>query len=232
MPHTALHGRSNARIALFAAAGAFAVALLLAGAWRWTPLHDYAEPREIAHWLIGLRHSPWAPLAIVGLYLLASALLFPNTLLNVAVILAMGTGIGLACALGGSLSAAALFYALGARYGQERLQSLDLPGIDKLSRMLRKGGIPGMAGLRLVPLAPFSVVNLAAGALRVRFWSFMIGTFLGLLPGNLLVTAFGHQARALLRDPGPGGYSLMAAILVAAGLWLWWLRRRALREDA
>ena len=215
---------------MMAAGGLLVAALLMAGAWRWTPLHDYAEPREIARGLMSLRHSPWAVPIVLGLYVLASFTLFPNTILNVAVILAMGTGIGLAYALGGSLVAAAVFYGLGARYGQERLQSMKIASLDKLSRMLRKGGVLGIAGLRLLPLAPYSVVNLAAGALRVRFWTFMAGTFLGLLPGNLLVTAFGHQLRALLRDPGPAGYGLMAGILVAAGLWMWWLRRRALRE--
>jgi phospholipase D1/2 len=230
MPYTNPQAEGSRRVALTAAVVLLAAILAVAGAWRWTPLHDYAEPREIAHWLISLRHSPWAVPVVLSLYLAASAVLFPNTLLNVAVILAMGTGLGLAYALGGSLAAAAVFYGLGARYGQERLQSLHIRGIDKLSRMLRKGGIPGMAGLRLLPIAPFSVVNLAAGALRVRFWTFMAGTLLGLLPGNLLVTAFGHQLRALLREPGPGGYALMGAILVAGALWLAWLRRRAQQE--
>lgn len=231
MPHSTESSARNRRVILMAAGGLLLAALLMAGAWRWTPLHDYAEPREIAHWLISLRHSPWAVPVVLGLYVLASFLLFPNTLLNVAVILAMGTGIGLAYALGGSLVAAAVFYGLGARYGQERLQSMKIASLDRLSRLLRKGGVLGIAGLRLLPLAPYSVVNLAAGALRVRFWAFMAGTFLGLLPGNLLVTAFGHQLRSMLREPGPDGYGLMAAILVAAGAWLWWLRRRSQRDD-
>lgn len=231
MPHTNSQAEGSRRVALIAAAVLLAVILIVAGAWRWTPLHDYAEPREIARWLFSLRHSPWAIPVILGLYVGASAVLFPNTLLNVAVILAMGTGLGLVYALGGSLIATAVFYGLGARYGQERLQSLNIRSLDRLSRMLRKGGVPGIAGLRLLPLAPFSVVNLAAGALRVRFWVFMTGTFIGLLPGNLLVTAFGHQFRALLREPGPGGYALMGAILVAGAGWLVWLRRRAEREE-
>lgn len=231
MPHHTESSARNKRVLMMAAGGLLVAALLMAGAWRWTPLHDYAEPRDIARWLISLRHSPWAVPVVLGLYVLASFTLFPNTILNVAVILAMGTGIGLAYALGGSLLAAGVFYGLGARYGQERLQAMKIASLDKLSRMLRRGGVLGIAGLRLLPIAPYSVVNLAAGALRVRFWTFMAGTFLGLLPGNLLVTAFGHQLRALLRDPGPGGYALMAGIMVAAGLWIWWLRQRALRDE-
>lgn len=227
-PSTAFRSPSGRR-ALLAAGVALAAALLLAGAWRWTPLHDWAEPREIAHWLIGLRHSAWMPVAIIGLYLLGSTLLFPNTLLNVATILALGSGIGLACALGGSLTAAAVFYGIGARYGQERLEALHIGRIDQLSRLLQRGGVAGFAGLRLLPVAPYSVVNLAAGALRVPLWTFMAGTLIGLLPGNLLVTAFGHQLRAMLREPGPDGIALMAATLAVAGLWLWWLRRRALQ---
>ena len=69
-----------------------------------------------------------------------------------------------------------------------------------------------MTAIRLVPVAPFVVVNLAAGAIRVRYWHFALGTVLGMLPGALVATTPGrpgqdgpHPGRRiqLLADRGP-----------------------------
>ena len=207
--------------------GAFVVLLLVAAAWRWTPLHAYADPKALAGWLRGLRDSPWALLVIVGVYLAANALLFPNTILNVATILGLGTTLGLPCALAGSLSAALLFYVLGRRYGAGKLKHLHSDKIDRLGEQLGNAGILGVATLRLLPIAPYTVVNVVAGSARVRLVPFAIGTLLGLLPGNLMVTAFGHQLRSVIRDPSHGDIAVMVGILVLAGLGLWWLKQRA-----
>ena len=43
-----------------------------------------------------------------------------------------------------------------------------------------------MTAVRLVPVAPFTIVNLLAGAGHVRFRDFMIGTAVGMTPGIIL----------------------------------------------
>lgn len=209
-----------------------AVLLILAitAAWRWTPLAAYAEPRALASWLRGLRQNPYAPLIVIGVYVAANLVFFPNTILNVATILGLGTTLGLPCALAGSLCASLVFYTAGRRYGAERMQKLHIRSFDRLSAMLQRGGILGMAALRLLPIAPFGVVNLMAGAARVSVLAFTVGTVLGLLPGNLLVTAFGHQLRTVLRHPSPAQIAMLAAIGVFALAAMWWLQRRLLRE--
>ena len=84
-------------------AAALILLLLIAAAWRWTPLHEFAEPKTIAAWLRGLRDSPWAPLVIIAVYVGANALLFPNTILNVATILGLGIGPAVAVHEGSTL---------------------------------------------------------------------------------------------------------------------------------
>ena len=48
-----------------------------------------------------------------------------------------------------------------------------------------------------------------------------------MLPGNLMMTAFGHQLRALLREPRLLHGAVLLAILTAAAAAGWWLHRRA-----
>lgn len=210
---------------------ALVVVLAIAAAWRWSPLHAYANPKVIAGIFGRVRSSPWAPLALGLVYVLASFVLFPNTVLNVATILALGTPFGPVCALGGSLTAGLVFYGLGRRYGEERVRAMHIKSVDRLSKMLRKGGILGMASLRLLPIAPYSIVNIMSGAARVKLIPFTLGSLLGLLPGTLMITAFGHQLRAILRDPTPVQIAILAVLLAVCAGALWWLRRRAMRDD-
>lgn len=206
------------------------VVLTIAAAWRFTPLHLYAEPKVIGARLQGLRHSAWLLPSVIAVYLAANAVLFPNTVLNVAVILGLGTTVGLPCALAGSLTAAMAMYALGRRFGGARLRNVDSATLERLTALLRRGGVLGVALVRLLPIAPYGVVNVMAGAARVRPLAFGFGTLLGLLPGNLLVTAFGHQLRNVLQHPTPAEILVMVVIVLAAGIGLWFLRQQALRQ--
>lgn len=205
-----------------------AMLLVVAGLWRFSPLHEVADAEAIGSWIRGLRHSPWALPIVLLIYVGANAVFFPNTVLNAATILGLGTVWGLPCALAGSLTAAMLAYGLGRRYGRDRLRDLDSKTIDRITEMLKRGGILGMASLRLLPIAPYGVVNILAGAARVRAHHFALGTLLGLLPGGLLVTAFGHQLRRVLEHPTPPQIAIMASVVLLALAAAWYLRRRAL----
>ena len=71
---------------------------------------------------------------------------------------------------------------------------------------MRRRGVLAMTAVRLVPLAPFAVVNVVAGAIRMRLRHFMLGSALGILPGTLVATVFGDQldrglARSALDQP-------------------------------
>jgi uncharacterized membrane protein YdjX (TVP38/TMEM64 family) len=87
-----------------------------------------------------------------------------------------------------------------------------------------------MTLLRLLPIAPFTVVNLAAGASELRLRDFVLGSTLGMLPGILLLTAFGDRLGAWLRQPDTVNLaillSLTFAVVLLALLLGWWARRR------
>jgi uncharacterized membrane protein YdjX (TVP38/TMEM64 family) len=75
-------------------------------------------------------------------------------------------------------------------------------------------------------VAPFIVVNLGAGALRVRLRDYVLGTFLGLLPGTILISLFMRQVQQAVRTATPGAWlALAGGVLLVAGA-LWWLNRQ------
>ena len=91
-----------------------------------------------------------------------------------------------------------------------------------------------VTAVRFVPLAPFAVESLVAGAIRIKPWHLLVGTFLGMLPGTLTATVFGDQIQTALRDPERINYWIVAAVvvlmIVATLLVRRWLYRTQLHE--
>jgi phospholipase D1/2 len=212
------------RLKLFA--GLFVLLLVaLAAAWRWTPLHEFADPPVIAHWLRVMASSAWLPVLIGAVYIVGSAFMFPNTVLCLATILALGGWEGFLYATGGSMLAAIVTYLAARQYGPERLKQMKIKAVDRISDALKRGGVISITTLRLLPLAPFPVVNIMAGVAHVRPVPYVLGTLFGLLPGNLLMTAFGRQLRRMILDPTPADLAGLAAVVVIGSLMTWWLHR-------
>jgi uncharacterized membrane protein YdjX (TVP38/TMEM64 family) len=93
---------------------------------------------------------------------------------------------------------------------------------------MRRRGLLAMTAVRLVPIAPFAVVNMVAGAIRIRLWHFMVGTAIGILPGTLVATLFGDQLFAGLRDPRAIDPMSIVALLALGALLTgatWMVRR-------
>jgi phospholipase D1/2 len=74
-----------------------------------------------------------------------------------------------------------------------------------------------VAALRMVPVAPFTVVNMAMGAAGVTQRTFMIGTFIGMLPGTFVLTMLGDRLREAWRDPHAVNVALVALVII---LWI------------
>ena len=80
--------------------------------------------------------------------------------------------------------------------------------------------------MRLLPVAPFSVVNVVAGASHIRWSDFMLGTLIGLLPGIATMTFFVDRAVAAIRHPGTVTFVLLAAAVALIVGLAFTLRRR------
>jgi phospholipase D1/2 len=83
-----------------------------------------------------------------------------------------------------------------------------------------------VALVRLLPIAPFSIVNAVAGATHIRTADFLIGTMLGMLPGIVLTTTFIDQLLKAIDRPSAAAFALLAAAALAMVLSARVLRRR------
>jgi uncharacterized membrane protein YdjX (TVP38/TMEM64 family) len=86
-----------------------------------------------------------------------------------------------------------------------------------------------LAGLRLIPIAPFTIVNLVAGASGVRLRQFLAGTLIGMGPGIVLICLSVDRARAAISGD-PVFEPWIVAAIAAAGASLILLRARRLKS--
>ncbi|MBB4843911.1 putative membrane protein YdjX (TVP38/TMEM64 family) [Paucibacter oligotrophus] len=225
--------RRRLRRRLLALALCLGLLLALALAWSGTPLRQSLNPELLLPRLQALGQATGPAWAVLALGL-ALCLAIPLTLLSLLVIAAFGPLTGFFCAMGGALLGAALSHGLGQILGHEALCRIGGPRINQISQSLGQRGLLAVIALRLVPIAPFAVVNLVAGATHIRLWQMLLGTALGMLPSTLVMAFFLNDLLQALQQASPWLYALLGlgAGLIALAGWLArrWLRQ--LRQDA
>ena len=178
--------------------------LLLAGALflafggrRYLSFAALAENRE---WLCAMatQGGPTAALAFILTYAGLVALSFPGAeLLTIAGGFLFGRWLGTAYAVIGATAGATIMF-LAARAGLAGLAARAGPWVRRFETGFRKDALSYLLVLRLVPLFPFWLVNLVAGAIGMRLWVYVLGTFIGIIPGAFVYASLGSGLGALV----------------------------------
>jgi phosphatidylserine/phosphatidylglycerophosphate/cardiolipin synthase-like enzyme/uncharacterized membrane protein YdjX (TVP38/TMEM64 family) len=192
-----------------------AIACALTAMWRYTPLAAWTNADRAIAWASDFSNLWWAPLLVILAYTPACIVLFPRAFITLLAVAAFGPWHGLAYAMCGILLACALTYAVGMKMNRETVRRLARGKLTRMSQIMRHRGVIAMTAVRLVPLAPFAVVNVVAGAIYLRFRDFMIGSALGILPGTLVATVFGDQLVSGLKDPTSINLWLVGTLAIA-----------------
>ncbi len=204
------------------------LALLLgvAAAWRWTPLSEWISIHRLAGWGYVLKESLFSPLGVVAAYVVGGMAMIPVTLLVGVTAMVFPPLHGALYALGGCLASAVVSYGIGRFMGQKPIQKIAGRRINRLSKRLARQGLLTIILVRNLPLAPFTIVNMVAGASRITFKDYFLGTALGMAPGILAITVFADRLLAALRDPDWANIGLALGVAAALAGGLFWIRKR------
>jgi phospholipase D1/2 len=202
----------------------------LALIWHTTSLRDFLDPRTVSSWVDWLADSPFAPLWVIGAFILGSLVLAPVTVLIIATGAAFGSWLGFFYALCGAAASAAFGYAVGGLAGRDVVRRLAGSRVGRVQRQISRHGFISMLFARIVPLAPFVIVNLVAGAIQIRFRDFLLGTAIGMAPGIFVIMVLEAQLEQALRDPAVGSMALLVGLAVffgaLGGLFYRWYARK------
>jgi uncharacterized membrane protein YdjX (TVP38/TMEM64 family) len=193
----------------------------LAALWRLTPLRNVASAEAAIAWAKAFGEQPWAPFAVMAAYTPACLVMFPRPLITLAAVIAFGPWLGFTYSLAGICASSAVTWWMGKHMRRDTVRRLAGPKLDRMAEVLKKHGLVAMTLLRLVPLAPFAVESIVAGAIRMKLWHVVLGTGIGLLPGTLTTTVFGDAIETAVTGAGNVNWWLVggALALLAGGAW-------------
>lgn len=207
--------------------------VLLALAWSFSSLREWLDVDRIVLALRQLANGHGLLVAALA-FAVALVVAVPLTFLTLVVVVAFGPWAGFVCAMAGAQVGALCSYWMGAALGRDIVRKLGGERVNRVSQKLAQRGLLAVIAVRMVPIAPFAVVNMIAGASHIRLRDLLLGTFLGMAPGTLAIAVFVETILDAMRHPSPSsGIAVVFTVaLIAAGVWLAraWFRRTETRD--
>jgi uncharacterized membrane protein YdjX (TVP38/TMEM64 family) len=186
----------------------------LALLWRAMPASDWVD-RELVPRVN--RAGAWGYVGFVLVYATSVVLMAPGSVLTLAGGYLFGPVLGAILSAGSATLGASIAFLIArgaAREAVRRRVEADRR-FRAVDRAVSERGGRVVLLLRLTPIVPFNLLNYALGVTGVRFGSYVLASFVGMLPGGAAYAFIGASAGD--RQPGDLG-PLWWAFLVASTL--------------
>jgi uncharacterized membrane protein YdjX (TVP38/TMEM64 family) len=179
-----------------------AALIFATGLNRYLSLEALKENHGALAGFVGERYA-LAALAFVGVYIAATSASLPGAaFLSLAGGLMFGAvaGTGL-IVIGATIGAIILFIAAKSALGASILERAG-PTVKRMEEGFRENAFSYLLILRLVPLFPFFLVNIAPAAFNMKLRDFALATFIGIIPGAFAYASAGAGLGAVIEKGG------------------------------
>lgn len=177
-----------------------------------------------------------------ALYVVTTVLLMPASAFTIGAGILFGLLGGVVVVSISSTTAAAVAFLIARYAARERVSRMAKrhPRFGAIDRAISEGGWKIVALLRLSPAIPFNLQNYLYGLTAIRFWPYVLTSWLAMLPGTLMYVYLGYLARAGAEEAAEGGTANLGqwvlrilgfAATVAVTVYVTKLARRALKRQ-
>jgi uncharacterized membrane protein YdjX (TVP38/TMEM64 family) len=169
------------------------------------------------------------------LYVIVTALSIPEAaLLSIAGGFLFGAVLGGICIEAGATGGAAVVFLAARSALGEPLRRRAGPLIERIRPGLERDAFRYLLFIRLLPIVPFWLANLAPALLGMRLLPFVLATALGIIPGVAFFASLGAGLGDVLATNGEPGWSMflstgfllprfgLALVVIAPVLWRKW----------
>lgn len=185
-------------------------------------------------------HPVLAAGTYVGLYMVSTALSLPQgALLTIAGGLLFGAVVGASLAVTGATAGAVILFLAARSALGEALTKRGGSAMASVRDALRRDGFSYLLAIRLLPLFPFWLVNLAASVCGMRLFPYTAATLLGIIPATFVFASIGAGVGTVLSSGGTPDLSVifswpvlgplvgLAMVSLAPVAWKKWKRADA-----
>ena len=184
-------------------------------------------------------------LIFIVVYAFATVLLAPGAILTIGAGFAFGLWKGFLAVSAGATLGASLAFLVARFIARDKIETM-AKGNDKFRKIDNAIGEQGaklIFLLRLSPVIPFNLSNYFYGLTAVRFWPYVLASWIGMMPGTLLYVYIGTAGRAAVIAAAGGaaakhGWQYWTflgvgfAATVAVTIWVTKIARDALKSQA
>lgn len=183
--------KTSSRFVIVALLAAAIIAVLVGPTEEWV--------RESLEWIRGLGAAGGA--AFVGIYVVATILFIPGSLLTLGAGFLFGLMWGTVVVSIGSTVGALIAFFVGRYLARDAVERRieQMPKFQALMRALEGDALKVVFLVRLVPLFPFNVLNYAFGLTGISWRKYLVASWLGMLPGTIAYVWAGAAAETFVR---------------------------------
>jgi len=201
---------------------------------------EAAEPGRIElfySWVEDLGYLGF--IVYAGAYIGATVLFIPGSALTIGAGVIFGMVKGTVIVSIGSTTGAALAFLISRYLARERIENRfgRNPKFKAIDSAIGKQGGKIILLLRLTPLLPFNLSNYLYGLTAVRFWHYVLASWIGMLPGTVLFVCIGACVKTVAEaatggmDSGKLALNIIALLaIVAVTVYVTKIARKALKE--
>ena len=179
----------------------------------------------------------------VVVYAVATVLLAPGSILTIGAGFAFGLWKGFLAVSAGATIGASLAFLIARFIARDKVEAIARRNekFRKIDNAIGKQGAKLIFLLRLSPVIPFNLSNYFYGLTAVKFWPYVLASWIGMMPGTFLYVYIGGAGKAAVSAAADGeemkhgwqywtftGVGLAATIAVT--VWVTKIARDALRD--
>ncbi len=192
---------------------------------------------EFNQWIVHL--GIWGILLFIVGYILATVLFFPASVLTIGAGFIFGVFLGTVTVSIAATTGAALAFLIARYLARDKIEQKvgNNQKFKQIDRAIGEQGAKLVFLLRLSPVIPFNLSNYFYGLTAVKFWPYVLASWIGMLPGTLLYVYLGAASQAGLNAAvgqssghSPWEYVLFGVGLIATVVVTLWVTRIARRE--
>ena len=188
-----------------------------------TGLGQVIRPEKIRSFILSA--GPLAPVLYVVIYSLAPVLFAPGWILTLAGGLAFGPLWGTILTVAGATIGASLSFLVARSMGREFVARLLKGKFKSLDEKSGDHGFQIIFSLRLIPVVPFNALNYVAGISNVKSRDYILGTFLGIIPGTFVYVYLGNSLTNVYSWRFLVAIGLLVLLSLVPLIHKWWKRR-------
>ena len=146
------------------------------------------------------RHRVEGALGLAAIYSVSAVCLIPAALLTIIAGFILGLPVGCCAVILGATLGSCLAFLNGRFLFKEMVDEYLVkryPQIQALTRVINKNQFKVVLLLRLSPIVPYNALNYCLSLMPLDFLPYLLGSFLGMMPGTLLYVYIGSTAASI-----------------------------------